>query len=160
MAHRALVAYGRADERYDVYYAHWGAADLSLATRLSTPDQDPVGPEPLATGVPFEAVVGEVLDPLMHEALYVLAEGSDPPVRAYRVLWLGPVGVGGGLAVAVDPESPCDDPRVVAWFRGARALAAACRRRDGVPAETVATLLEEHLRDWAGDREVLRLTGG
>lgn len=169
MGHRALVAYARPDGRYDCYYAHWGGVDLGLAERLVDPERDPVAPEPLATARPFAAVVDGVLDPLVHEALYVVdREGvvgsrSGPdrerPVTAYRALWLGPIGADGGLLVAVDPGVPCDDARVQSWFRGARSIAAACRERESLGATEAATLLEAHLRDWAGDREVLRCPG-
>lgn len=156
MGHRALVAYARGDGRYDIHYAHWGAADLSLADRLTTPAGDPVDPDPVATGVPFAAVVREHVVPPVHEALFVVDADA---VRTYRVLWFGPLGVEGGLLVAVDPGA-CDDDAVLAWFRGARALAAACRERAGAPADWAATTLERRLRDWAGTREVLRCPAG
>lgn len=156
MGHRALVAYGREDGRYDLYYAHWGGADLSLARRLTAPETDSVAPDPVAVGVAFPGVVREHVDPLVHEALYVV---DSAEVRTYRGLWLGPVGVDGGLLVAVDWAAPCDDARVRSWFRGARALAAGCRERGHLRAEAAATLLEERLRDWGGDRDVLRCPG-
>jgi len=35
MGHRALVAYERADGRYDLHYAHWGGTDLRLVRALT-----------------------------------------------------------------------------------------------------------------------------
>lgn len=156
MGHRALVAYASGDGRYDLYYAHWGAADLSLAGRLGDPGADPVEPDPLAVTVSFGVVVREHVDPPIHEALYVVEAGTT---RVYRALWLGPLGVNGGLLVAVDSDAPCDDARVRGWFSGARALATVCREHGECPPGMAATLLEARLRAWAGDREVLRCPG-
>jgi hypothetical protein len=156
LGHRALVAYGRHAGRYDLHYAHWGGADLSLAGRLADPETDPVTPDPLAVEVPFAVVVSTHVDPLVHEAVYVV---DADEVRAYRSLWLGPLDVDGGLLAAVDWAAPCDDDRVRSWFRGARSLAAAGRRGGHLTPEAAATLLERRLRDWRGDREVLRCPG-
>lgn len=153
MGRRALVAYVRGDGRYDVHYAHWGAAEPTLACRLADPETDPVAADPIAVGVPFETILETHVDPPIHEALYVVEIDG---VRAYRVLWLGPVGVEGGLLVAVDPRDPRDDVRVGAWFRGARAVASACRDRGSLPSEAAAALVTDRLGDWGGDREVIR----
>lgn len=156
MGHRALVAYARGDGRYDLHYSQWGGADLTLAGRLSAPAADPVADEPVAAGVDFVAVVADHLDPLVHEALYVL----DEQPRAYRTLWLGddatPDGGAAGLLVEVAWADPCDDARVRAWGRGARAVAGACRERGLLSAPEAATLVERCLRAWAGDRAVVR----
>ena len=161
VGHRALVAYGREDGRYDVYYSHWGGADLALARQLADPATDPVADEPLSRAVEFAAVVGQYLDPLVHEALFVV---DDEP-RVYRTLWFGFGGgvdssvdesSAGGLLVGVDWTDPCDDAHVRAWFAGARAVAAACHKRGELSQTMAATVVERALRDWADDREVIR----
>lgn len=88
-------------------------------------------------------------------------------MRAYRPLWLGldPDGPrrpsspdhSDGLVVAVDWAAPADDERVRAWFVGARAVARATCEAGPLTAVEVATLLEQRLRAWAGDREVVRV---
>ena len=161
VGHRALVAYGHEDGTYDVYYSHWGGADLAVAGQLADPATDPVADEPLAERVEFAAVVGRHLDPLVHEALFVL---DDEP-QVYRTLWFG---FGGGvdtpasptptdgLLVGVDWTDPCDDACVRAWFAGARAVAAHCHEQEGFSRSTAATVVERALRAWADDREVIR----
>lgn len=199
MGHRALVAYGREDGSFDVYYSHWGGADLAVAGRLGGPAADPVAEEPLAERADFATVVGRHLDPLVHEALFVL---DDEP-RVYRTLWLdlgAPADAfadasteasadssadssadasadatatasadasvasanssADGLLVAVDWTDPCDDERVRAWFAGARAVAVACQEREALTRTVAATVVEQSLRDWADDREVIRPPAG
>ena len=160
VGHRALVAYRREDGSYDVYYSHWGGADLAVAGRLGDPTTDPVADDPLAEQAEFAAVVGRYLDPLVHEALFVL---DDEP-RVYRTLWFGFGDRSGtsadGLLVGVDWDDPCDDARVRAWFAGARAVATHCREQVGLSRATAANVVERALRAWAGDREVIRPPAG
>jgi len=157
MGHRALVARERPDGRHDLHYSQWGGADCSLAGALAGGAWPPEGvtAAPLATGVAWVDVLGEHLDPLVHEALYVEADGA---VTAYRSLWLGADPADpAGLLVAVRWADPCDDERVRAWFAGARSVAGAARERDALDAATAATVVERCLREWAGDREVVRV---
>lgn len=162
MGHRALIAQERADGRHAVHYSQWGGTDLSLAHELANGRWPPrgVSPEPRATGVAWTDLLASHLDALLHEALYVLETNGE--VRAYRVCWLGP-GIGGadapgGLLVGVRWADHCDDVRVRAWFRGASAVAERTAR-DGDVADTAlsATLVERCLREWATDREVIRV---
>ncbi len=160
MGHRALLARERPNGRYDAYYAHWGGADLSLARRLAdslAPDEPPdpaadpaVREDPLAVGVTWTALLAEHLDPLVHEALFVVDEGD---IAAYRPLWFGPVD--GGAVVAVDPWAPCDDERVLAWFRGTRDAVADLIATGAVPEDVAAACLRRRLRAWTDDREVV-----
>ena len=160
MGHRALVAYSREDGSYDVYYSHWGGVDLGVTSRLTDPAADQVADEPLAERVEFAAVVGRYLDPLVHEALFVL----DEKPRVYRTLWFGfgdqsdsPTN---GLLVGVDWKDPCDDERVRAWFAGARAVTAHCHEQEHLSRAAAATVVERSLRAWADEREVIRPPSG
>jgi len=158
MGHRALVARERADGRHDLHRSQWGGLDCSLASALASGSWPPdgVAETPAATGVDWAALLGEHLDPLVHEALFVVPERG--PVTAYRPLWLGADPADPeGLLVAVRWADPCDDARVLAWFEGARAVARAAGERGSLAPAEAATLLERRLREWAGDREVVRL---
>lgn len=150
MGHRALVARERADGRYDVHRSQWAGADLSLARTLTSEGWPPTGPTlvPVATAVPWTDLLADHLDPLVHEALFVAPR--DGPVRAYRPVWLGADHADpDGLLAGVDPATPCDDARLLAWVDGARAVA----REGAVGPPTV----ERCLREWRGDREVVRV---
>lgn len=157
MGHRALVARERADGRHDVHRSQWGGAGLSLAGRLADGGWPPEGVAgPVATGVTWTALLGSHLDPLLHEALFVVADGGR--VRAYRPLWLGADPADPeGLLVGVRWVDPTDDARVLSWFAGARAVARAACERGALGRADAATLLDHRLRAWAGDREVVRL---
>lgn len=158
MGHRALVVRERADGRHDVHRSQWGGADLSLARELDRDGWPPPAADrdPVATGVAWTDLLGEHLDPLTHEALFVARRQA--PAAAYRPLWLGADPADpSGLLAAVDWADPCDDARVLAWFAGARAVArAACERELLAPAGAAA-IVEAGLRDYRGDREVVRL---
>jgi hypothetical protein len=169
MGHRALLARERPDGRYDVYYAHWGGADLSLARRLAgnwAPDEPPdpasdpaVRNAPRSVGVAFEAVLADHLDPLVHELLVVL--GRDA-VDAYRPLWFGPVAGEAdtpSALVSVDPRVARDDERVLAWFRGTRDAVADLLARGAIDGPTASTCLRRRLRAWGRDREVIHVPG-
>lgn len=159
MGHRALVARQGPDGRYDLYYAHWGGADLSLARRLADspdPGESPTQPadpgisdDPLAVGVDRDELFADHLDPLVHEALFVV----DDDVTAYRPLWFGPVD--GGAVVGVDPWAACDDERVRAWFEGTRDAVADLLATGAVTEDAAARCLRRRVRSWAADREVL-----
>jgi hypothetical protein len=150
MGHRALVARERADGRYDVHRSQWAGVDLSLARTLAREGWPPPGraPVPVATAVAWQDLLADHLDPLVHEALFVVPR--DGPVRAYRTVWLGADHADpDGLIAAVDRATLCDDERVLAWVDGARAVA---READVGP-----TAVERCLREWRGDREVVRV---
>lgn len=165
MGHRALIARERPDGRHDVHHSQWAGADLSLAHELANGPWPPAGvaTEPLATAVAWTDLLERHLDALLHEALYVLAATGD--VRAFRTGWLGDGGEGPeGLLVGVRWGDVCDDVRVRAWFQGARTVADRVVRvgdgyeaGDGTDPATVATLVEHCLREWADDREVIRV---
>lgn len=164
VGHRALIARERADGRYEIHRSQWAGADLSLAHELANGTWPPPGTEtdPVATGVPWTDLLANRLDALLHEALYVV--GADGAVRAYRTCWLGHAsdGPGGdgpqGLLVGVRWADHCDDVRVRAWFRGASAVTErAVRDGDVADPATAPTLVERCLREWAADREVVRV---
>lgn len=157
MGHRALVARERPDGRHDVHHSQWGGADCSLARALATGSWPPDGvdPEPRASGVAWTALLAEHVDPVCHEAVFVRAADG---VRAYRTFALGDAPTDPeGLLVGVRWAEPCDDARVRAWTAGARAVARAAGERGELTPPAAATVVERCLRDWAGDRAVLRL---
>jgi hypothetical protein len=158
MGHRALVARERGDGRHDLFRSQWGGADLSLAHELDHGGWPPprADRDPVATGVAWTDLLGDHLDPLLHEALYVARRQA--PTAAYRPLWLGADPADpSGLLAAVDRADPCDDARVLAWFAGARAVARAACDRDLLSPAGAATLVEARLRAYRGDREVVQL---
>ena len=132
MGHRALVAYERDRDRYDLHYSHWGAHRWHLATAI-TPEQPygrpasegsgkttAVDPAPLATGCSFDEVLAEHLDFQQYEACYRVTESFA--VEPWLVCWFGIPGVDGnrpgdGALLAVDPESVrTDGERLRAWY--------------------------------------------
>lgn len=144
MGHRTLVAYDRAG--YDLHYSHWGV-DPDAITRGSPfggpPDDrwareaaedvlDPEGghltrdhdaavnPDPVATELSFREVC-ERVDPLVHEALYVV--DSDFDVRTFLVLALrGPADDHRPTAALVGYEGARDAAYLHGWLSGARSV--------------------------------------
>jgi hypothetical protein len=160
MGHRTLVAYDR--DGYDLHYAHWAVApdaitaetpfggppDDAWARRRASDLIDPQGghvtgdaetavdPDPVATGLSF-AEVFERVDPLLHEALYLVA--PDFSVRTYLVLALRapselrPDGEEAGtrdepsaghrpIAALVGYDGERDAAYLRGWLAGARAV--------------------------------------
>ena len=160
MGHRALVAYERPDGRYDVHYAHWGAAGLALqreitpATPFADRDQDGwtprVDPAQRARAVPF-ADLSDHLDVREFEALYVVTLAWV--VAAYLPLWFGPTldgDVSAGALVTVD--SPADARRVRRWFRATRAVVRDVVARGALSEREAVEYLAARVDEWAGDR--------
>lgn len=161
MAARALVAYERdsADgPRYDLHYAHWGAADLRLRHELGpeTPfGGGAVDPDPLAIGLPFPEATARV-DPGVHEAFYAVSAGFE--VTAYLVVPFarpGGAGEGGALVGAGgDPPEAAADLRT--WFEGVRQAAWDVHDWGLLDRRAVRAYLADALRRWT-DREVVAL---
>lgn len=161
MGHRALVAYERADA-YDLHYSHWGALNLALVDEIGpeTPFGDPdsggstVDPDPIATGVSWRTILETHLDPLEHEALYVVTPGYD--VRAYRVLWFGFDHRNGSEGALLSTDRSSRDDHLVTWFLDAKEILAelidrgVCTERDA--REYLADALERRAGD---DRDVV-----
>jgi hypothetical protein len=155
MGHRTLVAYDR--DGYDLHYAHWGVDPESLTAetpfggrpddgwardrterlldpeggRLSEPPGTAVETDPIATGLSF-VEIGEHVDALEHEALYVVA--GDFSVRTYLIFALDGYAVGreGGPAIAlVGHDGAADAAYLRGWLAGARALRGVCGPDDG-----------------------------
>lgn len=157
MGHRVLVAYDR--DGYDLHYAHWGltpdditpetpfggppddewAADRATdlldpqGGRLTTDHDRAVDPDPIATGRAF-AEVCERIDPLEHEALFVV--DPDFAVRTYLVV---PIerdnGRPTGALVGYDGRQ--DAAYLRGWLAGARAV----RDTSGLDGPAVARAL-------------------
>lgn len=148
MGHRTLVAYDRGG--YDLHHAHWGVdpASMTPETPLGGPPDDDwareraadlldpeggdlatdretaVDPDPVATGLSFAGVC-EHVDPLEHEALYVV--GPEFDVRTYLVVPVRGVPAGTDPAAAlVAYEDPADATYLRGWLAGARAVRDAC----------------------------------
>ncbi len=155
MGHRTLVAYDR--DGYDLHYAHWGVDPETLAPETPFGDRpddrwardraegllDSTGgymceapdtaveTDPIATGLCF-VELGEYVDPIEHEALYVV--DSDFSVRTYLVFGLDGYNVGreGGPAVAlVGYDGESDAAYLRGWLAGARAVRGVCGPDDG-----------------------------
>jgi hypothetical protein len=156
MGHRVLVAYDR--DGYDLHYAHWGPdpADLTPETPFGGPPDDewaadrasdlvdPTGgrlpenyqravdPDPIATALTF-AEVCEHIDPLEHEALFVVA--PDFSVRTYLVFPIDVDGRPTGALVGYDGQR--DAAYLRGWLAGARAV----RDTSGLDGTAVARAL-------------------
>lgn len=144
MGHRTLLAYER-DDGYDVRYAHWGVDpdDLTAATPLGGriddswardrtvdlleeskggrlfEDETPgtvVDPAPIDRADSFEDVCA-LLDPIEHEALYVVA--SDWTVRTYLVFAIERPTPTGAL---IGYEDEHDAAYLRGWIAGVRTV--------------------------------------
>ena len=160
MGHRTLVAYDR--DGYDLHYAHWGVdpADITPETpfgglpeagwareraadlldpgggRLAGDDRTAADSDPLATGLSFGEVCVRV-DPLEHEALYVVA--PDFSVRRYLVYALRRAG-GRRRAALVVHEDEADAAYLRGWLAGARAVRAVVGAEEGTVARALRWL--------------------
>ncbi|NHN43126.1 hypothetical protein G9C85_16025 [Halorubellus sp. JP-L1] len=134
MGHRALVAYERPTGGYTVRYSQWGAHGYRLldAVTESTPlggrgrggDAPRVRPGPLGVADDLADLAATYVDPLAHEAAFVVTPSFC--VRAFESLafWLDdPTVEYGGALVPLrrdrDPEHDASELR--AWRRGATA---------------------------------------
>ncbi|RQG96666.1 DUF6735 family protein [Natrarchaeobius chitinivorans] len=123
MGHRALVAYRRPDRLFDVRYSHWGGENLSLAERITdeTPLAEGAVETELLTGpIARDRVLTDLLDPCVHEALYMVSPVDDYAVEVYRVCWLewgDGRDEGRGAIVRADPDR---DGEIRAWFRAVK----------------------------------------
>ncbi|MEY7851360.1 DUF6735 family protein [Natrarchaeobius sp. A-rgal3] len=123
MGHRALVAYRRPDRLYDVRYSHWGGEDLSLADRITeeTPlAEGVVDATVLAGSVARDRILADLLDPCVHEALYLVTPDDGYAVDVYRVCWLewgDGRDDGRGAIVRVNPAR---DGEIRVWFRAVK----------------------------------------
>lgn len=146
MGHRALVAYERPTGGYTVRYSQWGAHGYRLldAITASTPlggrrggeDAPPsVRPEPVGVVPDLAEFAASSVDPLAHEAAFVVDDGFG--VRAFEPIafWHDEptVAFGGALAALRRDRDPNADARELrAWRRGAVAT--------GLPEDAVETL--------------------
>ena len=171
MGHRALVAYERADARFDVHYSHWGAAGLRLARSIDpeTPFGDgiagaSVDAEPIAEGVDLETIVARHVDFLLHEALFVVERSFA--VTAFRACWFGvytaegvvegDAAAGRGALIEVSADDPRDDGYVTGWYRGIREGAGELIDRGVLDEADLVPYLVDHLERFAaGDRQLV-----
>lgn len=124
MAHRALVAYERPDDRYDVHRSRVGGLDCRLSRAITAVDPYAgrvVDPVPSVVARRFSAV-RTMVDVARHDAFYRVR--SDYTVQTYLPLWLGfdhyvgrvdPDDRPDGLLVAV--TGPADAVALREWFR-------------------------------------------
>ncbi len=155
MGHRTLVAYDR--DGYDLHYAHWGvdpdeitpetpfgeapddewanerAGDLLTPTggELQKRPESAVETDPIETDLSF-VDLGAYVDPIEHEALYVV--DRDLSVRTYLVFGLD----GYALGRAEDPaialvgyDGESDAAYLRGWLAGARAVRGICGPESG-----------------------------
>lgn len=173
VGHRALLAYERDRDRYDLHYAHWGAHDWHLVETI-TPDQPfgaperdrrqqptAVDPAPLATDCSFESIRDDHLDYQQYEAVYLVSESHE--VQPWLVCWFGCPSVdisrpGDGGIVTVDPEDArTDGERLRGWFAGSKETVCALVDR-GVLAPTAArSYLATIVRSLGGDGRTVHL---
>jgi len=155
MGHRTLVAYER--DGYDLHYAHWGVDPGALTPetpfggspndgwareksgelltpeggRLTDDRGTAVDTDPIATGLSF-VELGAYVDPVEHEALYVV--DGEFSVRTYLVFGLDgrPFGRTEGPVVAlVGYDGAADAAYLRGWLAGGRAVRGVCGPEDG-----------------------------
>ncbi len=155
MGHRTLVAYDR--DGYDLHYAHWGVDPDGItpetpfggapddewakqrADELLTPSggelherrESAVETDPIETELPF-VDLGAYVDPIEHEALYVV--DRDFSVRTYLVFGLDGYAPGRAEAPSialVGYEGEPDAAYLRGWLAGARAVRGVCGPEPG-----------------------------
>lgn len=155
MGHRTIVAYDRAG--YDLHYAHWGVDPETLTPKTpfgGRPDDEwardraedlvdadggrmneshgtAVETNPIETGLSF-VELGSYLDPIEHEAVYVVDE--DFSVRTYLVFGLDgyrPDGESSPTLALVGYDGETDAAYLRGWLAGARAVRGVCGPDDG-----------------------------
>lgn len=167
VGHRALVAYERDADRYDLHYSHWGAHDWRLATAIA-PDRPfgrpasehsgetaAVDPAPLATGCAFDAILNEHLDFQRYEAFFLVSDAFA--VTPWLVCWLGLPGVDGdrpgdGDIVEVDADAVrTDGEHLRGWFAGTKETVSAMVDRGILDATAARQYLVGAVESWASD---------
>ena len=150
MGHRTLVVYDRGG--YDLHYAHWGVDPGSVTSetpfggrpdaawareratelldseggQLAESRETAIETDPIATGLSF-VDLGTYLDPIEHEALYVV--DADFSVRTYVVFGLEGRSFGRSDAptiAAVGYEGERDAAYLRGWLAGARGVRGVC----------------------------------
>lgn len=174
VGHRALVAYERDRDRYDLHYSHWGAAQWRLATAI-TPDQSfgqcdgtrdgqtvAVDPAPIATDCTFDAILRDHLDFQQYEGFYRVTSGFD--VEPWLVCWFGLPSVDtnrpkAGAIVAVDGSAVTADGEFIRGrFSGTKTTVCALLDRGLFDPETARAFLAETVQSWRGDGRTVRLS--
>ena len=165
MSHRALVAVERGDGRYDVHYSRGGGADERLE-RLGRPDagraRELLDGPPIERGLPFEAMLADLLDPIVHEALVVVApDGEATPYVVVPYLLATSDGLvesaprGAALALVGRDGSRLHPAYVRGWSHGAAEVLGEAVDADLLsPAEALGWL-DDGVRRLAGDRYAL-----
>lgn len=167
MGHRALVAYERAGDRYDLHYAHWGATDWQLATTITAespyghhdtehPEQTGiVDPEPLATDCAFETVLDTHLDFQQYEAFYRVTETFE--IEPSLVCWFGLPSrdtwrPGDGALLGVDTADPVTDgAHLRGWFTGSKETVCELVGRGRLGPDRARELLASAVHSWRSD---------
>ncbi|MFB6166462.1 MAG: DUF6735 family protein [Haloarculaceae archaeon] len=167
MGARALVAYERDPDRYDLHESQWGAHRWALAAAIA-PGTSPGDPEdddarveadPVARDQPLAAIRDRYLDYQLHEALYLVS--ADRAVRPFAVCWFGLPGVDrerprDGCAVAVDPSDPARDGAFLSgWCAGAKDCALELHEHGVLGADAARSLLATLLFARVADERTL-----
>lgn len=171
MAHRALLAYERDDDTYDLHRSRWGGTDFSLASEITaeTPFAGyaaaAVDPDPVASGLSIEEIVAEHVDFLHHEAFFRVDRKYD--AAPFHILWFGleldaetverSETVGHGALVAAHVRNPGGvDDYFRGWFRGTKAVVGDAVDRGWLSPADAVEYLTERVDVWGDDREVIR----
>jgi hypothetical protein len=175
VGHRALVAYERADGRYDVHYSHWGAHDWSLATLITenfpygrpveaADGPPPIDPASLSTDCTLDDVVEAHVDFHSYEALFVVSEAFD--IRPFMVCWFGVPGAaddrtdcGAAVAIAAD-DVETDGAYVRGWFDGTKGAVLDAVDRNRLDPGEATRYLADRLETWASDGRAVHLGPG
>lgn len=165
MGHRALLAYERDDENYDLHRSHWGGASFALAKAISEADpfatatETAVDSEPIDTNLEIAEILSDHLDFLHHEAFYRVT--ADYEATPFHVCWLGLEAdcetversetVGNGVVVAAEPP----DDYFRGWFRGTKSAVGEVVDRGLFAPDDARDYLAVRLKLWDTEREVI-----
>lgn len=146
MGHRALVAYRRPDQRYDIRYSHWGGERVALGEQITaeTPLADgSIDPELVGHAISRDRILSAYLDPCTYERLVLVSPGEDYRTTTYRVCWLEwAVSHGGCRGGIVPVDTLAVDERVRIWFQATKTTLADIVEMGALSRRAARTYLE------------------
>ena len=163
MSHRALVAVAGSDGRYDVYYSHDSGGDDRLAGFLARdrPPPDVGDGPPIARGLSLERVAADLLDPIEHEALLVVADGAVEPFAVLPYVLATSEGLleweprGVALSLVGRDGEALHPAFVRGWFQGTAGVLGEAVEATVLAPEEAFEWLDDGVRRLGGDRHPL-----
>lgn len=157
MGHRAIVAYRREDESYDLHYSHWGSEEPLLECRISSETPyagSAVDPSRFEAVASIERLLAEHLDPCLYESLYVVSREYE--VTPYRVCWLEwegkpSVRTERDRGAIVERSPTCIEREIRIWLRATKTVLYDLVEMSALSRELARSYLEQRVRmEWNG----------